>query len=74
WNDKEGGALMHGAWVDLPQLMDALYSELEKSGSIRRDEFKLSDLSYDDEGVKWLDVKARGIIFVMVSFCAGRTF
>jgi glycine oxidase len=63
WNDKEGGALMHGAWVDLPQLMDALYSELEKSGSIRRDEFKLSDLSYDDEGVKWLDVKARGIIF-----------
>ena len=63
WNDEHGGALMQGAWVDLPLLLENIHTELSQSGSIRRDEFKFSDLHADDEGLKWLDVRARGIVF-----------
>jgi len=63
WNDNQGGALMHGAWVDLPQLMEDIFIKLSQLGSIRREELKLSDLNFEGEGIKWFDVKARGVIF-----------
>jgi glycine/D-amino acid oxidase-like deaminating enzyme len=63
WNDNQGGALMHGAWVDLPKLLQKNYEQLRQTHSIIRGEFQFRDLKLTDRGVQWKEVSARGIIF-----------
>ncbi len=63
WSDVHGGALMHGAWVDLPKLMHDGAEQLTAAQSLRLAEFNYTDLQVKADGVSWHDVTARGIIF-----------
>ena len=63
WSDTHGGAMMHGAWVDLPKLMQDGADELTATQSLRLEEFNYADLQVKANGVSWHDVAARGIIF-----------
>ena len=63
WTDEHGGALMHGAWIDLPKLLQVVREELQAADAFRDDEFKLADLVITEQGVTWNDVSARGVVF-----------
>ena len=63
WFDAHGGALMHGAWVDLPKLLQDAHAELSASKSLRTAEFNFDELVVTESGVTWHDVTARGVVF-----------
>ncbi len=63
WSDIHGGAMMHGAWVDLPKLMQDGAEELKSTQSLRLEEFNFTDLRVEADRVSWHDVTARGIVF-----------
>ena len=56
--DAFGGALMNGAWVDLPKLMSDVRAELLAAGSLTEAAFDPADAVTDDEGISWRHVRA----------------
>jgi glycine/D-amino acid oxidase-like deaminating enzyme len=63
WSDEFGGAMMHGAWVDLPKLLQESADQLKATQLLRAEEFNYADVVVTDDGVQWRDVSARGIVF-----------
>jgi glycine/D-amino acid oxidase-like deaminating enzyme len=61
--DTFGGALMNGAWVDLPKLMADVRAELIASGSLTEATFEPADAVTSAEGVTWRHVQAAAIVY-----------
>ncbi|MEY3853896.1 MAG: hypothetical protein RI910_2876 [Verrucomicrobiota bacterium] len=61
--DTFGGALMNGAWVDLPKLMADVRAELIASGSLTEATFEPADAVTSAEGVVWGQVRAGAIVY-----------
>jgi glycine/D-amino acid oxidase-like deaminating enzyme len=61
--DDFGGALMNGAWVDLPKLLSDVRAELLAAGSLTEAAFDPSDAVVTAEGVSWHQLKAGAIIY-----------
>ena len=61
--DPWGGALLKGAWVQLPKLLATIKSELESAQSWRGADFDFTELQVDAQGVTWREVRARGVVF-----------
>jgi len=61
--DAFGGALMNGAWVDLPKLMSDVRAELVAAGSLTEASFDPADAVADAEGVCWRNVRAGALIY-----------
>ncbi|MEI6794988.1 MAG: FAD-dependent oxidoreductase [Verrucomicrobiota bacterium] len=61
--DAFGGALMNGAWVDLPKLMSDVRAELVAAGSLTEANFEPADVTSSAEGVVWRTVQAGAIIY-----------
>ncbi len=61
--DAFGGALMNGAWVDLPKLLADVRAELLADGSFTEAAFDPAEAATDAEGVAWRSIRAGGIIY-----------
>ena len=61
--DTFGGALMNGAWVDLPKLLTDVRAELLVAGSLTEVTFDPADVVADAEGVTWHQIQAGAIIY-----------
>ena len=61
--DAFGGALMNGAWVDLPKLMSDVRTELVAAGSLTEATFEPADAVTSAEGVTWRHVQAAAIVY-----------
>ena len=61
--DAFGGALMHGAWVDLPQLLRETRMQLTAEGGYFADAFDSGDLAVTAAGIEWKGLRARGVIY-----------
>ena len=61
--DEFGGALMNGAWVDLPKLLAEVRAELLAAGSLTEAAFIPEDVAASAEGVVWRHVKAGAIVY-----------
>ena len=61
--DDFGGALMNGAWVDLPKLMSDVRAELMAAGSLTEASFDPVDAVAVAEGVTWRQVRAGAIVY-----------
>ena len=61
--DTFGGALMNGAWVDLPKLMSDVRAELLAAGSLTEASFDPADTVADADGVTWRQVRAGAVIY-----------
>ena len=61
--DEFGGALMNGAWVDLPKLMSDVRTELVVAGSLTEASFDPADAMVTAEGIAWREVRAGAIIY-----------
>ena len=61
--DTFGGALMNGAWVDLPKLMSDVRAELLAAGSLTEASFDPADTVADADGVTWRTVRAGAVIY-----------
>ncbi len=61
--DEFGGALMNGAWVDLPKLLSEVRSELVAAGSLTEATFDPDDVTTSTEGVVWREVHADAIVY-----------
>jgi glycine/D-amino acid oxidase-like deaminating enzyme len=61
--DAFGGALMNGAWVDLPKLMSDVRAELAAAGSLTEACFDPADAVADAEGVSWRDIRAGALVY-----------
>jgi glycine/D-amino acid oxidase-like deaminating enzyme len=61
--DEFGGALMNGAWVDLPKLMSDVRAELVAAGSLAEASFDPADAVVTAEGVTWRAVRAGAIVY-----------
>ncbi len=61
--DAFGGALMNGAWVDLPKLLADVRAELLADGSLTEAAFDPADAVADAEGVTWLSLRAGAIVY-----------
>ena len=61
--DTLGGALMNGAWVDLPKLLADVRAELLADGNLTEAAFDPVDAVADAEGVTWCTVRAGAIIY-----------
>ncbi len=61
--DEFGGALMNGAWVDLPKLMSDVRAELVAAGSLAEASFDPADAVVTTEGVTWRAVRAGAIVY-----------
>ena len=61
--DEFGGALMNGAWVDLPKLMSDVRAELVTAGNLTEASFDPADAVVSAAGVTWRDVRAGAITY-----------
>ena len=61
--DAFGGALMNGAWVDLPKLLAEVRADLLAAGSLTEAAFRPEDAAVSAEGVVWRDVRAGAIVY-----------
>ncbi len=61
--DEWGGALMSGAWVDLPKLLHDSRTELQAENAWRQATFDPGDVQITSEFIQWRDVTARGLIY-----------
>jgi glycine/D-amino acid oxidase-like deaminating enzyme len=61
--DAFGGALMNGAWVDLPKLMSDVRAELLTNGNLTEASFDPADAVTDAEGVTWREFSAGAIVY-----------
>ena len=61
--DAFGGALMNGAWVDLPKLMSEVRAELVAADALTEACFDPADAVVSAAGVTWRDVRAGAIIY-----------
>lgn len=61
--DTFGGALMSGAWVDLPQLLAEVRAELLADGSLTEAAFDPAEAVADAEGVTWRALRAGAIVY-----------
>ena len=61
--DEQGGALMKGAWVDLPKLLADVRAELLADGSLTEAAFDPAEAVADDEGVTWRSLRAGAIVY-----------
>ena len=61
--DAFGGALMNGAWVDLPKLLADVRAELLADGSLTEAAFDPAEAVADAEGVTWRALRAGAIVY-----------
>ncbi len=61
--DEWGGALMSGAWVDLPKLLHDSRIELQAENAWRQATFDPGDVQITSDFIQWRDVTARGLIY-----------
>lgn len=61
--DEFGGALMNGAWVDLPKLLSDIRSELVAAGRLTEATFDPADLTASAEGVVWREIRAGAVVY-----------
>ena len=61
--DAFGGALMNGAWVDLPKLLAEVRAELVAAGSLTEAGFEPEELLVDAAGVAWREVRAKAVVY-----------
>ena len=61
--DTFGGALMNGAWVDLPKLLAEVRAELLADGSLTEAAFDPAEAVADAEGVTWRSLRAGAIVY-----------
>ncbi len=61
--DGQGGALMKGAWVDLPKLLAESRAGLVADGALIEASFDPAELQVTPEGVAWRQVRARGVVY-----------
>jgi len=61
--DAFGGALMNGAWVDLPKLLSEVRAELVAAGNLTEANFEPADVTSSAEGVVWRQVRAGAIVY-----------
>jgi len=61
--DAFGGALMNGAWVDLPKLMSDVRAELVAAECLTEATFDPADAVVTADGVTWRTVRAGAIIY-----------
>jgi glycine/D-amino acid oxidase-like deaminating enzyme len=61
--DAFGGALMNGAWVDLPKLLADVRAELLADGSLTEAAFDPAEAVADAEGVTWRSLRAGAIVY-----------
>ena len=61
--DEFGGALMSGAWVDLPKLLSDIRTELEANGCLTEASFDPTDAVVTVDGVNWRQIQAGAIIY-----------
>lgn len=61
--DAFGGALMNGAWVDLPKLLSEVRAELVAAGNLTEANFEPADVTSSAEGVFWRQVRAGAIVY-----------
>jgi len=61
--DEFGGALMNGAWVDLPKLLSEVRAELVAAGSLTEANFDPADVTVTADGVVWRQVQAGAIVY-----------
>lgn len=61
--DGQGGALMKGAWVDLPKLLADTRSQLAAEGALIEAAFEPADLVVTPEAVTWREVRAAGVVY-----------
>ena len=60
---SSGGALMNGAWVDLPKLLSDVRAELVAAGSLTEATFDPADVTASAEGVVWGQIQAGAIVY-----------
>ena len=61
--DAFGGALMNGAWVDLPKLLADVRAELLAAGNLTEAAFDPAEAALFAEGVRWRTLRAGAIIY-----------
>jgi glycine/D-amino acid oxidase-like deaminating enzyme len=61
--DEFGGALMNGAWVDLPKLLADVRVELLAAGSLTEAAFDPAEAVADAERVTWRQIRAGAIVY-----------
>ncbi len=61
--DTFGGALMNGAWVDLPKLLADVRAELLTGGNLTEAAFDPADVVASSDGVTWRTVRAGAIVY-----------
>jgi glycine/D-amino acid oxidase-like deaminating enzyme len=61
--DEFGGALMNGAWVDLPKLLSDVRAELQAASSLTEASFEPADAVATVDAVTWCHVQAGAIIY-----------
>ncbi len=61
--DAFGGALMNGAWVDLPKLLSEVRAELVAAGNLTEANLEPADVTSSAEGVVWRQVRAGAIVY-----------
>ena len=61
--DTFGGALMNGAWVDLPKLLADVRAELLAAGNLTEAAFDPVEAALSAEGVRWRTLLAGAIIY-----------
>ncbi len=61
--DTFGGAMMQGAWVDLPKLLADVRAELTAAGCMIEDIFEPEEMRDHPAGIAWKGVRAGGVIF-----------
>jgi len=61
--DDFGGALMNGAWVDLPKLLADVRAELVADGALTEASFSPEEVVVSAEGVAWRQLRAGSIVY-----------
>ncbi|MEY4272446.1 MAG: hypothetical protein RL250_1312 [Verrucomicrobiota bacterium] len=61
--DEQGGALMRGAWVDLPKLLAETRALLAAEGALIEASFDPAEVQVGPEGVDWRHVRATGVVY-----------
>jgi len=61
--DTFGGALMNGAWVDLPKLLSDVRAELKREGSLTEAAFDPAEATAEADGVSWRQVRAGALVY-----------
>ncbi|MGA0133611.1 MAG: NAD(P)/FAD-dependent oxidoreductase [Opitutales bacterium] len=62
-DDPLGGALMRGAWTDLPRLLSEARERLRATGSLVEESFDCDALACQVDGVVWKGLQAGGAVF-----------